>query len=112
MSTAIWSSLRESLTVYSYKTKQFYQQLLCSVQRESIFIRRLHDSLNLYNDLFLAVEDVTLGVLRLLQLLSLEVGVVESLGQLHSAHVELRLRRDHVRLVDAAQRTTVDVVWA
>ena len=49
-------------------------------------------------------------MLGLLGLLALEVGVVESLGQLHSGDVELGLGRDHVRLVDATQRAAVDVV--
>ena len=62
------------------------------------------------NYLLLALEDVAFSVLLLLQLLSLEVSVVESLGKLNATHVQLRLRRNHVRLVDAPKRAAINVV--
>ena len=65
---------------------------------------------NWFTDLFLVLEDITLSVTGSLQLLALEILVVDTLGQLHTADVDLRLGGDGVDLVDTAQGAAVDSI--
>ena len=73
-------------------------------------VRCIKSDIDKKNHLFLCVENVTLGMLRLLQLLSLEVFVIDTIWDLHTLDVQLGLCGNDILLVDPSQRTAIQVV--
>lgn len=61
--------------------------------------------------LFLLLENLALGWLALLGLDAVEELVVQVLWHLHLADVNFGRRGDHVDLVDASERATVELEW-
>merc|ERR1719483_2003557 len=61
-------------------------------------------------NLFLGVEDVSLSMFWLLQLLSLEVFIIDTIWDLDTFDVQLCLCGNDILLVDPSQRTAIWVV--
>lgn len=65
-----------------------------------------------YTNLLLCGKDLSLSVLRPLHFLSLEVSIVNPLGNLHITDVQLCLCRYSIDGVNSPQRATIQMVWA
>jgi len=63
-------------------------------------------------NLLLLVKDLSIGRLSPLLPLSLEVLIVDSVWDRDTADVNLCLGSDHIPLLDASQRTTVEHKWS
>lgn len=77
----------------------------CPVPRNISQLSQLH-----HDYLFLGVEDFTLSVLGLSQLLPAEVLIVEAVGELDTLEVQLGLGGDDVGLVDSTEGAAIQVV--